>query len=640
MADSNVFDLSYAIKATGSSTAIPLGSVPAGAPSSITIGGTAIMGARIVNNGNNHILTIEDDNGDEYSVEIPNFVSITGYSSCKFEQATAGGTTITSTGLNREISDITICYTGSRSGGTTPGGETNDPVEDPDDIDPDTTTPSTTTIRYFFKSTGDPADYNSGYTNVVNGTSISAVTISHYGMTLVAGQTYVKKLNYYKNVNGALITDNYDITSPVNGYLLCNIVSTPELSNSEEYFKTDYDIKVYCFKAPTITVAYTSTPDSLFGNPPATIHVQPNAYGSVGSFAADWGMLGGMVVTTTVSNIKIGYIFKWWNIKIGNTTTRDYGSGINKEYKYTVDKFDNVTITANFERLPAVTTQIDPSGAGTTTPTAGTITPTAANYQITLKATPNDGYVFKNWSKSGTNLSESVSYTYKASSGENVTIKANFEKIPDPGSEDIEIPTGYENKIATNKYIKDNILNVYSGYTGSEQNKCPTKSQIISRGGNAISIENSGDYIQNQCVKISDITYGGRNANVKVYLKGGSGSRSMETFEVYDGDNKIANVSSDSYGIGRWHTLFSNTKFIANNGSNYIFVRIGKFGVTSEVYSYFGTSDPSVTEDWLDDNAEYLGQLGNNATTKFNCKENWDTWIKGSNTMYIIIVLY
>lgn len=131
MADSNVFDLSYTIKATGSSTTTSLGSSPTGAPSSITIGGTAILSARIVDNGNYHTLTVEDDYGDPYSVDIPDIVNITGYSSCKFEQATSGGTIITSTGLNREISDITICYTGSPDSGSGDENDTN-----PDDYRP------------------------------------------------------------------------------------------------------------------------------------------------------------------------------------------------------------------------------------------------------------------------------------------------------------------------------------------------------------------------------------------------------------------------------------------------------------------------------------------------------------------------
>ena len=121
MADSNIFNLSYTIKVIGSSTATPLESAPNGAPSSITIGGTAILGASIVDNGNYHTLTVEDDYGDSYSVDIPDSVSIPEYSACTFEQATAGGTIITSAGLNREISDITICYTGSHNSGTDSG---------------------------------------------------------------------------------------------------------------------------------------------------------------------------------------------------------------------------------------------------------------------------------------------------------------------------------------------------------------------------------------------------------------------------------------------------------------------------------------------------------------------------------------
>lgn len=531
-------------------------------------------------------------------------------------------------------SEITITISDKIEKPSNPGGSgggTNDRVEDPDDIDPDTTTPATTTIRYFFKSTGDPADYNSGYTNVVNGTSVNAVTISHYGMTLVAGQTYVKTLTYYENNNGTLVPRSYEITSPVSGYLLYNIVSTPALSTHEEYIKTDYDIKVYCFKAPTITVAYTSTPDTLFGTPPASINVLPNV-GKVGSFTADWGMIGGMVVTTTISNIKSGYNFKWWDIKIGDTTTRDYGSGSNKEYRYTVDKFDNVTITANFERLPAVTTQIDPSGAGTTTPTAGTITPTATNYQITLKATPNDGYVFKNWSKSGTNLSESTSYTYKASSGENVTIKANFEKIPDPGSEDIEIPTGYENKIATNSDIKNYILNVYS----NEDNQCPTKSQIKTYGGNAISF--NGSYSDTQCVKYTDIYLGGENKTCKIYVYVYSGNnRKAETFHLYRGDILMKSGSFDittKDKVGFAEVI--SYKFGATLNDNTIKIKIGSFTGTCSVYSYFGENITSVSDKSIFiSNGKSLGILDNNKTKTFDTGTTWNEWIKGNKQLVI-----
>ena len=470
---------------------------------------------------------------------------------------------------------------GSGSSGT--GGGTSDPVEDPDDIDPDTTTPSTATIRYFFKSTGDPADYNSGYTNVVNGTSVSAVTISHYGMTLVAGQTYVKTLNYYKNDNGTIVTKNYDITSPVGGYLLYNIVSTPELSSHEEYIKADYDIKVYCFKAPTITVAYTSTPDTLFGDPPATINVQPNAYGHVGSFAADWGMIGGMTVTTKV-NVKSGYIFKQWDIKIGNTTTVNYGSGTYKEYRYTVDKFDDVTITANFERLPAVTTQIYPVGTGTTTPAAGTITPTDANYQITLNATPNDGYVFKNWSKNGTNLSEYDSYTYKASKGENVIITANFEKIPDPNSEDVEVPTGYENKMITNNELEEVSLYVFNK-NGLDGSKCPTYGHISNANYNYNIISVNNSYGTNQCVKYSDITISGINAKITVYNRTTWGFKCPVIYLGVKNDDTVSYHSNGTYNGAvlslndRTFTIpiscnASSGNWYSNSGDNKLYVKV------------------------------------------------------------------
>lgn len=404
----------------------------------------------------------------------------------------------------------------------------SDKIEKPSNpSNPDTptnpSTPSTATIRYFFKDSGDPADYTTGY---VGGDSYTK-TIDHYGLSLVAGSTTTKTLTYYTDSEQSE-TGTYSITSPKSGYLLYSVVSSPELDKYEEYKKADYDIKAYCFKAPTITVAYTSTPDTLFGNPPATIYVQPNAYGSVGSFIADWGMIGGMTVTTNF-RLNTGYKFLNWTVKKGNTTE----TKTDNKYRYTVDTFDNVTITANFERLPAVTLHVNPSETGTVNPSAGVKTPTGNDYKIKLTASPYDDYLFKNWTKNNTVISELQEYTYTGVKGEDSTITANFELIPiqdiDPSTP--PIPSGYDNKIITNKEIQQLSLYTFD-LNGQSSDKCPTYEHIINTNYNysIVGVKDNNNYSNEQCVKYSDIVIGGMIVKVIIIT-----STNIKTPRIYLG---------------------------------------------------------------------------------------------------------
>lgn len=376
--------------------------------------------------------------------------------------------------------------TGGTGGGSGGGSENN-------------SNPSAATIKYFFKSSGDPADYTTGYVGDDSYTEI----ISHYGLSLVAGSTTTRTLTYYTDSEQS-DTDTYSITSPKDGYLLYSVVSSPELGQ-EDYNKVDYDIKVYCFKAPTITVAYTSTPDTLFGNPPATIFVQPNAFGKVGSFAADWGMIGGMVVTTSF-RLNTGYKFLNWTIEKGSTTETE----TKNEYRYTVDTFDNVTITANFERLPAITLQVNPSTAGIVSPSAGVKTPTNDDYKIKLTASPNENYKFDKWTKNSTTISTSQEYTYTASEGENTTITANFSSTQPDTPDTPEEPS--DGRIATQSDIAIKSNYVYEFM--DDENKCPTKSEINSGSNNIANINNI--YTDIQCVKYTDVVFNAIDINCKI----------------------------------------------------------------------------------------------------------------------------
>lgn len=439
------------------------------------------------------------------------------------------------------------------------GGNTGDDDTGDDGNSGNNSNPSTAIIRYFFKSSGDPADYTTGYVGYDEYTE----TINHYGLSLVAGSNTTRTLTYYTDSEQSE-TGTYSITSPKTEYLLYNIVSLPELGQ-EDYKKENFDIKVYCYKAPTITVAYTSTPDTLFGNPPATISVQPNAYGKVGSFTADWGMIGGMTVTTTVSNIKNGYKFLNWTIEKGSTTETE----TENEYQYTVNTFDNVTITANFERLPAVKLQVNPSGAGTVSPSAGIITPTGNDYKIKLTASPNENYKFDNWTKNSATISSSREYTYTATKGENTTITANFSSTTQPDTPDApEAPT--DGEIATNDYIYNLCAyantSTYSLSTSGDyiENKCPTKSHILTNnGGQLINISNS--YSDDQCVKESDLSRNSRTINFIIRNSTGAPMNGT-TISMYENGSSTKthsvtwpSTNNDSSGeVSNSYTISSN----------------------------------------------------------------------------------
>ncbi len=92
----------------------------------------------------------------------------------------------------------------------------------------------------------------------------------------------------------------------------------------------------------------------------------------------------------------------------------------NATYSYTTTAED-VTITANFVRVYALTVNTNLTNAGVVTG--------GGNYQtgtsVDLTGTPNIGYTFVNWTKGGVEVSTSAAYSYTTTTSDE-TITANF----------------------------------------------------------------------------------------------------------------------------------------------------------------------------------------------------------------------
>jgi uncharacterized repeat protein (TIGR02543 family) len=114
--------------------------------------------------------------------------------------------------------------------------------------------------------------------------------------------------------------------------------------------------------------------------------------------------------------VNTGYRFSGWTGDAsGNVTT------------ITVTMDRNKTVKANFTSVPAKTLTIQTSAGGTTEPSPGTYQHDEGS-KINLRAIPNDGYRFANWTGDASGEAASIIVTMDLSR----TVKANFAFVPVP----------------------------------------------------------------------------------------------------------------------------------------------------------------------------------------------------------------
>jgi len=165
-------------------------------------------------------------------------------------------------------------------------------------------------------------------------------------------------------------------------------------------------------KAVTVTATYKDLPADSFA---ITVQNDGNGTANANVTSAE----AGTEITLSASPDS-GYVFKEWEVVSGGVTV----SG----NKFTMPAND-VTVKAHFEATSeptySVTVQDDGNGTGSASPTSA-----EAGTEITLSASPDSGYVFKEWEviSGGVTVSENK-FTMPAN---DVIVKAHFEATSEP----------------------------------------------------------------------------------------------------------------------------------------------------------------------------------------------------------------
>jgi len=256
--------------------------------------------------------------------------------------------------------------------------------------------PNTTYTGMVTTSVKDPMGNALQQNYVWTFTTIPEVTLSatpEAGGTLIGAGAFA---------NGSIVTV---AAMPNTGFVFTNwTVDGTVVSTSSSYqFEMDGNIELLAN-----FIAVTS------GNFRVNLSALPIAGGTTtgsGQFTAN--------STITVSALpNPGYVFVNWTE--GGTIASTSSS-----YQFVLT--GNRTLVANYSLVPenkfSVTLSANPAAGGSTNGSGSY----AANENVTVKATPNNGYAFVNWTANGTEVSTNTSYTFVITA--NTNLVANFKVI-------------------------------------------------------------------------------------------------------------------------------------------------------------------------------------------------------------------
>ena len=193
-----------------------------------------------------------------------------------------------------------------------------------------------------------------------------------------------------------------------------------------------YDRKMDLYKNGTVVKSYDITDvDSLkfrrIDYVKAEYKVLPSGTGNVtidGSTTTPKYVVPGTNVTY-VATAKSGYKFKGWNME---------GIEISTSNTLILPINSNTEITAVFQNIPNYSVTVVSSGNGTVSSSSSSV---QEGGSVTLTATPNSGYVFKNWTLNGNVVSTQNPYTATVTA--NSVYVANFEKDLYNGHEYVDL---------------------------------------------------------------------------------------------------------------------------------------------------------------------------------------------------------
>ena len=193
-----------------------------------------------------------------------------------------------------------------------------------------------------------------------------------------------------------------------------------------------YDRKVDLYKNGAVLESYDITDvDSIkfrrIDYVKAEYKVLPSGTGNVtidGSTTTPKYVVPGTNVTY-VATAKSGYKFKGWNME---------GIEISTSNTLILPINSNTEITAVFQNIPNYSVTVVSSGNGTVSSSSSSV---QEGGSVTLTATPNSGYVFKNWTLNGNVVSTQNPYTATVTA--NSVYVANFEKDLYNGHEYVDL---------------------------------------------------------------------------------------------------------------------------------------------------------------------------------------------------------
>lgn len=307
-----------------------------------------------------------------------------------------------------------------------------------------------------FEITAEPEDPNMGSTsgsgNYQHGSTIQITANPNYGYKFVKwndGNTEnprIVPVTEAQKYIAIFEADSFGITTLVSpagtgtatGEGTYTYLSTANLSASANPGYHFEKWSVYKHKdSTTAYVTSASTSQTVDQSYTYTANFAPNTYtikvatsGANGTVTVKSGGSSGKSVNVTygstfdlLQTAPTGYVFKGWKVE-GGASFISSTNGISVPAKYPngslIPNGATITYTAYYETAKFNVT-VKSAGNGTATG-GGTYT---YNNTATIKATPNNGYIFDYWSVNGSKSSSPSSYSFKVTS--NVTYEAHFK---------------------------------------------------------------------------------------------------------------------------------------------------------------------------------------------------------------------
>ena len=314
----------------------------------------------------------------------------------------------------------------------------------------------------------------------------------------------------------------------------------PTISNNQSINQAIYAQSSSVIYDPLNPSSYTGNlvttkNEIVFGAPSGsytvTVTANPTEGGTVSGGGSSYYQGQSCTVTATPN---AGYVFNNWTVN---------GTVVSTDATYTFPVQGDMTLEANFGAPIMITATVNPEGSGTVSGAGG-----YANGQTcTLTATPNPGYVFSYWSRSGSTVSTIPTYSFNVTSytGQ-YTYTAYFKQLNNNEFLVGDVPSG------TSAYLP-NYMN--SNYSLTQQIYTPSE-----LGGarqiSSVSFFNT----------TTNTTY---NRDIEVYLvhtNKTSFNNENDWIAVTDANKVFSGTFKATYR--NWSTIYFNTPFTYNGTSN------------------------------------------------------------------------